>query len=74
MFRTIVWLTLGAFALGTESFMVAGLLPAMATDLGSTVPMTGHLVTAFSLAYAWARPSSPSSPAGLSASACCSPR
>lgn len=56
MFRTIVWLTLGAFALGTESFMVAGLLPAMATDLGTTVPMTGHLVTAFSLAYALGSP------------------
>jgi hypothetical protein len=27
------WLTLGAFAIGTEGFMIVGLLPAIARDL-----------------------------------------
>jgi len=30
---SFVWLTLGAFAIGTEGFMIAGLPPALARDL-----------------------------------------
>jgi hypothetical protein len=30
---SLIWLTLGAFAIGTEGFMIAGLLPALARDL-----------------------------------------
>lgn len=52
----LVWLTLGAFAIGTEGFMIAGLLPALARDLDVSVPAAGHLVTAFSLAYAVGAP------------------
>jgi predicted MFS family arabinose efflux permease len=44
------WLTLGAFAIGTEGFMIAGLLPAMARDLNVGLAAAGLLVTAFSLA------------------------
>ena len=50
------WLTLGAFAIGTEGFMIAGLLPALARDLNVGIPAAGHLVTAFSLAYALGAP------------------
>jgi predicted MFS family arabinose efflux permease len=50
------WLTLGAFAIGTEGFMIAGLLPALARDLNVGLPAAGHLVTAFSLAYAIGAP------------------
>ena len=53
---SLLWLTLGAFAIGTEGFMIAGLLPAMARDLNVGVPAVGHLVTAFSLAYAIGAP------------------
>jgi predicted MFS family arabinose efflux permease len=53
---SLVWLTLGAFAIGTEGFMIAGLLPALARDLDVGLPATGHLVTAFSLAYAIGAP------------------
>jgi predicted MFS family arabinose efflux permease len=49
---SLIWLTLGAFAIGTEGFMIVGLLPALAQDLDVGVPAAGHLVTAFSLAYA----------------------
>src|SRR3954451_25102050 len=52
----LVWLTLGAFAIGTEGFMIAGLLPALARDLEVGLPAAGHLVTAFSLAYAIGAP------------------
>lgn len=50
------WLTLGAFAIGTEGFMIAGLLPVMARDLNVSIAATGLLVTAFSLAYAVGAP------------------
>jgi predicted MFS family arabinose efflux permease len=50
------WLTLGAFAVGTEGFMIAGLLPAMARDLNVGLAAIGFLVTAFSLAYAVGAP------------------
>jgi predicted MFS family arabinose efflux permease len=52
----LLWLTLAAFAIGTEGFMIAGLLPDMARDLGVGVPSAGHLVTAFSLTYALGAP------------------
>src|ERR1700758_4030206 len=49
-------LTLGAFAIGTEGFMIAGLLPALARDLDVSLPAVGQLVTAFSLTYAVGAP------------------
>ena len=53
---SLIWLTLGAFAIGTEGFMIAGLLPALARDLNVRLPAAGHLVTASSLAYAIGAP------------------
>jgi MFS family permease len=52
----LLWLALGTFAVGTESFMIAGLLPGMAADLAVTLPQAGQLVTAFALAYALSSP------------------
>jgi predicted MFS family arabinose efflux permease len=54
--NSLLWLALGAFAIGTEGFMIAGLLPALARDLNVSLPATGHLVTAFSLVYAIGAP------------------
>ncbi|WP_338665547.1 MFS transporter [Pararoseomonas sp. SCSIO 73927] len=54
--RTILWLTLGAFAVGTGTFSIAGLLPVIAADLGVSVPAAGYLSMAFALAYAVASP------------------
>lgn len=54
--RPLYWLSLGTFAVGTESFMIAGLLPGMATDLGVSVAVAGQLVTVFALAYALSSP------------------
>jgi len=53
---SLIWLTVGAFAIGTEGFMIAGLLPTLARDLNVGLPAAGHLVTAFSLAYAVGAP------------------
>jgi predicted MFS family arabinose efflux permease len=53
---SLVWLTLGAFAIGTEGFMIAGLLSGLARDLRVSLPAAGHLVTAFSLTYAIGAP------------------
>ena len=54
--NSLIWLTLGAFAIGTEGFMIAGLLPTLARDLKVGLVAAGHLVTAFSLAYAIGAP------------------
>lgn len=49
-------LALGNFAIGTESFMIAGVLPELAEDLHVSLSSAGQLVTAFSLAYAIGSP------------------
>jgi predicted MFS family arabinose efflux permease len=49
-------LALGTFAIGTESFMIAGLLPGIAADLKVSVAQAGLLVTAFALTYALGGP------------------
>ncbi len=54
--RSLLWLALGAFAVGTEGFMIAGLLPRIAADLGVSVPQAGHLVTVFGVTYAIGSP------------------
>src|SRR4051812_9425988 len=45
----VLVLGLSVFALGTSEFMITGLLPGMAADLGVTVPATGLLISAFAI-------------------------
>ncbi|SEI42825.1 MFS transporter [Pseudomonas sp. NFR16] len=52
----LYWLALGTFAVGTESFMLAGLLPEIASDFATTFVAAGQLVTVFALAYAFSSP------------------
>ncbi|TCG10119.1 MFS transporter [Paraburkholderia steynii] len=52
----VYWLALGAFAIGTEGFMISPLLPGLATDLSVTVETAGQLVTVFALAYGLSSP------------------
>jgi predicted MFS family arabinose efflux permease len=54
--RPLWLLALGSFAVGTDAFVIAGLLPDVAGDLGVSVARTGLLVTAFALAYALGGP------------------
>ncbi|WP_206323799.1 MFS transporter [Streptomyces sp. HNM0574] len=46
----------GAFTLGLDAYVMAGLLPVVAADLGTTVALAGQMVTVFTLAYAVSAP------------------
>ncbi len=52
----IFLLALGMFALGTDAFVVAGVLPVIAKETGVTEALAGQLVTAFSLTYGLGAP------------------
>ena len=52
----IYWMALGTFAIGTEGFMIAPLLPRLAGDLSVSVAAAGQLVTVFALTYALTSP------------------
>ena len=52
----LLGLAVGAFAIGTESYVVAGVLPTIASDLGVSVPIAGQLITAFAITYAIGSP------------------
>jgi len=53
---SLVWLAIGAFAIGTEALMIAGLLPAIAADFHTTIATAGELITIFAIAYAVGSP------------------
>src|SRR5882757_8024489 len=53
---SVFWLAVAAFAIGTESFVIAGLLPVIAADMQISVAATGQLVTVYALAYAIGSP------------------
>jgi predicted MFS family arabinose efflux permease len=55
-FGPLTWVALGTFATGTESFMIAALLPGLASDLSVTLTAAGQLVTVFGLTYAVSSP------------------
>ncbi|UUU34400.1 MFS transporter [Streptomyces sp. CA-210063] len=42
-------LAVGAFGIGTTEFVIMGLLPEVAVDLGISIPAAGHLVSAYAL-------------------------
>ncbi|EID55746.1 MFS transporter [Saccharomonospora xinjiangensis] len=57
--RHSIWLPtlfVGMLALGTDEFVIAGLLPSVADDLGVSAGTAGQLVTAFALAFALGAP------------------
>src|SRR5215472_11866414 len=50
--RHVAVLALGAFAVGTDGFVVAGILPRIGRSLHVSVGSAGMLVTVFALTYA----------------------
>jgi DHA1 family inner membrane transport protein len=54
--RRLLVLALGMFSIGTDSFVVAGILPAVAHSLHTSVPVSGQMVTVFALSYALLSP------------------
>ena len=53
---SVFWLAVAAFAIGTEGFVIAGLLPVIATDMQISVAAAGQLVTVYALTYAVGSP------------------
>lgn len=45
----ITALALGGFAIGTTEFVTMGLLPEIAHGIGSSIPTTGHIISAYAL-------------------------
>ncbi|GAA2425795.1 MFS transporter [Streptomyces macrosporus] len=56
MYKRLLPLALATFAVGTDGFVIAGLLPSIADDLDVGIPAAGQLVTAFALTFAVAAP------------------
>lgn len=52
----LLWLAGGAFAIGTGSLIITGILPNLATGFGVSVDTAGLLLTAFAIAYAIGSP------------------
>lgn len=55
-YAPLYWLAVGTFAVGTEGFMIAAILPRIATDLFVSVQAAGQLVTIFAFTYAVSSP------------------
>lgn len=53
---SVFWLALAAFSIGTEAFVIAGLLPVIAADLQVSMASAGQLVTVYALTYAVGSP------------------
>ncbi|WP_017906093.1 MFS transporter [Pseudomonas asplenii] len=53
---SLLILALSAFAIGTTEFVIMGLLPDVATDLGVSIPGAGWLVTGYALGVAIGAP------------------
>ena len=54
--RPVVVLALGSFAMGTDSFVLAGILPQLANGLHVSQSAAGQVITTFALTYALAAP------------------
>ncbi|CAB3760409.1 MFS transporter [Paraburkholderia solisilvae] len=52
MERQLLVLALGMFAMGTDNFVVAGILPGVAGSLHTSVSLAGQMVTLYALTYA----------------------
>lgn len=48
----LIALFLAAFAFGTAEFVIAGILPEVATGLGVTVPVAGYLISGYAIVIA----------------------
>jgi predicted MFS family arabinose efflux permease len=52
MDHRLLVLALGMFAMGTDNFVVAGILPNVAQSLGTSVSMAGQMVTVYAFSFA----------------------
>ncbi|GAA2309410.1 MFS transporter [Streptomyces violaceusniger] len=56
MLKRLLPLALATFAVGTDGYVIAGLLPSIAADLAVSTPAAGQLVTVFALTLALSAP------------------
>ena len=56
MLARLLWLSVGTFVIGAESFILAGILPGIADDLDVSIAACGQLIAAYALAYAIGSP------------------
>jgi predicted MFS family arabinose efflux permease len=56
MYKLLLWAAVGTFAIGTEGFVIAGVLEELSRDLSISPAQAGHLVTAYALIYAISAP------------------
>jgi predicted MFS family arabinose efflux permease len=54
--RRLIVLAAGMFAIGTDSFVVAGILPQVSQSLGVSIGVAGQMVTLYALSYALLSP------------------
>ncbi|VFR89842.1 FIG00978734: hypothetical protein [plant metagenome] len=47
--RAVVAMAIGGFGIGTGEFVIMGLLPEVAQDIGITIPQAGHVISAYAL-------------------------
>ncbi|RKG88182.1 MFS transporter [Corallococcus sp. CA049B] len=47
--RALLALSLGGFGIGTTEFATMGILPRIASGLGTTIPRSGHVIAAYAL-------------------------
>nr|WP_234263552.1 MFS transporter [Hydrogenophaga sp. NFH-34] len=52
----IVAMALGAFAIGTGEFVIMGLLPEVAQNIGVTIPQAGHVISAYAMGVVFGAP------------------
>jgi predicted MFS family arabinose efflux permease len=51
MDRRLLVLALGMFAMGTDNFVVAGILPSVASSLGTSASLAGQMVTVYAFSF-----------------------
>lgn len=67
----ILALAVSAFAIGTTEFVVMGLLPQIAMDLGVAIPSAGMLVTGYALGVVFGGPLMAMATARMPRRPCC---
>lgn len=49
LLRAVLALGVGGFSIGTGEFVIMGLLPEVAADIGVSIPQAGHVISAYAL-------------------------
>ena len=49
LLRAVLALGVGGFSIGTGEFVIMGLLPEVATDIGVSIPQAGHVISAYAV-------------------------